>query len=199
MDKKLLIIVEGMDNTGKDTLISGIKSHFNKSDIEEIHFTGPSIKDNIIAYIEQIKQYGDKLLQTALLDKDIIIWNRSYMGEYVYGQIYREVNKYDVEKMIKVMNTELSKLDINILYVQLICTSNTLIIDNEDGKSLSNSVDNYKTYLKTLKKERTLFKETYNLIPDDFYKIMINVNKGESFRSKEDILNDIINKINEIE
>jgi len=199
MDKKLLIIVEGMDNTGKDTLISGIKSHFNKSDIEEIHFTGPNIKDNIIAYIEQIKQYGDKLLQTALLDKDIIIWNRSYMGEYVYGQIYREVNKYDVEKMIKVMNTELSKLDMDILYVQLICTSNTLIIDNEDGKSLSNSVDNYKTYLKTLKKERTLFKEAYNLIPDDFYKIMVNVNEGESFRSKEDILNDIINKINEIE
>ena len=86
-----------------------------------------------------------------------------------------------------------------IIYVQLICNSNTLMIDNEDGKSLSNSVADYKKYLKTLRKERTLFKNVFDVVSNKFSKVLINVNKGESFIDKNEILNKVIEKIDEYE
>ena len=197
---KFLIIVEGMDNTGKDTLINGIKDHYNKLNIKETHFYGPSIKDNnIAAYIEQIHQFINNLYNLTQEDFDIMIWNRSHIGEYVYGQIYRNTNEKDIEKLINIIDNELNKIKLNIIYVQLICNSNTLMIDNEDGRSLSNTVVDYKKYLKTLRKERTLFKNVFDVVSNKFSKVLINVNKGESFIDKNEILNKVIEKIDEYE
>ena len=198
--KKYLIIVEGMDNTGKDTLINGLKEYYNKLNIKETHFYGPSTKDNNnIAYIEQIHQFINNLYNITKKDFDMMIWNRSHIGEYVYGQIYRNINDKDIEKLVNLIDECLNKLDLNVVYVQLICNSNTLMIDNEDGKSLSNNVSNYKQYLKTLKRERNLFKDAFDIVSNKFSKVLINVNKGESFIDKNEILNKVIEKIDEYE
>ena len=195
---KTLIIIEGMDNTGKDTLISGITNKFNdKYNYICEHFTGPSSKEKNKAFIEQINQFLEFLYKLTLYnDNSLIFWNRSHIGEYVYGQIYRNIDKNLVIKMINLIDELLLSLNINIVYVQLICNSNELMIKNEDGKSLSTSIEKDK-YIETLDTERKLFKEAFKVVSDKFKKIMIIVNNGDSFIDKNIILNEVIEKIYE--
>jgi len=195
--KKTLIIVEGMDNTGKDTLISGIKENVKGyNTIIEEHFTGPSSKDSNVAFIEQINQFI-KYVNRIIYNNDLTIWNRSHIGEYVYGQIYRNIDKKIIIKLINLIDELLLSLDIDIIYVQLICTSNELMIKNEDGKSLSKSIKDKEKYINAINNERNLFMDAYNVVSDKFKKIMIVVNDGDEFISKKEILDKVIRKIYE--
>ena len=196
--KKTLIIVEGMDNTGKDTLISGIKKSLTYGTFDEQHFTGPSkYKDSTCAFIEQVNQFVDKTNKLATLQDDLTIWNRSHIGEYVYGQVYRNIDKKIIIKLINLIDELLLSLDIDIVYVQLICKSNELMIKNEDGKSLSKSIKDKEKYINAINNERNLFMDAYNVVSDKFKKIMIVVNDGDEFISKKEILDKVIRKIYE--
>ena len=79
-----VIIVEGCDNTGKDSLINGIANYYGQKHVKLFHAGVPK-SDNIYQY------YHDGLLKSTLdhyfeYDKyDALIHNRSMYGEYVYG------------------------------------------------------------------------------------------------------------------
>ena len=180
-----LIIIEGTDNIGKDTLKDRLIDIFDIVTI--IHCSAP--KSAFFKNKEQDKkfiEYANDIVNGVYDNAQCLVMNRSHYGEYVYGQLYRKRNKEDILKMIyKVDDILRSRRDLTIKYIQLISSSIDLRIKNEDGKSLSNM--NYEN----METETNLFKEIYALSGLD--KLIIDVNDGnDNFKSKDEIYNEVI-------
>ena len=81
--------------------------------------------------------------------------------------------------------------DLEIRYIQLLSKSESLLRNNEDGKSLSNG------NVEKILKEAEQFEEIFNMIniPDNEKKL-IYVNDGDKFRNREDIFNEAFRFIN---
>ena len=184
-----IIIIEGPDNTGKNTLIQNIID--NNKVVKLIHCDKPVSND---PFEEQYKLFSlhayNAIQDNKNNDIDVIVFNRYYQGEYVYGQMYRDGDSIKIKNMI----TEIEKYLLNcidkkdIYYVQLISTSVKLLKNNDDGKSLSNAD------IKKIQKEIDLFNEIYDFSILNKHKIIIN--NGDNFRTREDILNEFIKFIN---
>ena len=186
-----LIIIEGTDNTGKDTLISKILEKYSIATI--IHCGKPySKKYSSIEQDNLFNIYCHVILNDEFKSSNIIIMNRSHIGEYVYGTLYRNRYKDDVIDMINNINNKLNhKKDLSIYYIQLLCDSINLLKNNEDGKSLSNGKAD------KIMKESELFKEIFDVVNIENKKLIF-VNDGDKFRSREDIFNEVNNFINDI-
>ena len=183
-----LIIIEGTDNIGKDTIISKLCELFDT--VTLIHCGSPKTK------VFQ-SQYQDKLFETyahnivhGLYDNtDCVIMNRSHIGEYVYGQLYRGRSAEDIKKMISHVDyLLLSSPLLTVKYVQLLSSSIELRKKYDDNKSLSKMNDNL------MKKENELFLEAYENSPLD--KHLIYVNDEDGFLPKEKIFQEVINFLN---
>ena len=163
--KTKLIIVEGMDNTGKTTLINRLESVLSKTNnsiVKTIHLTKPPKdvpEDEIDSYMNT---YYDTII-SQLLDQhfytlyDYIILDRGYISEYVYGPLYRNRNELDITVNNLIYEKKLIKLyEDNIYLILLNSDTNTFLINNEDNQSLS------KINEKLLNKEREKFIEGFN-------------------------------------
>ena len=193
--KTKLIIVEGMDNTGKTTLINRLEktlvnSTETPSKVKIIHLTKPPKdipKDEIESYMNT---YYDTIT-SQLLDNhiislyDYIILDRGYISEYVYGPLYRNRNELDITVNNLIYEKKLTKsYKDNIYLILLNSTSNTFLKNNEDNESLSNIND------KLLNIEREKFFEGFeNSIICN--KKLYNVNKSGNELFK-DVLPEII-------
>lgn len=183
---KKLIIIEGNDNSGKDTLIDGLVNHFNESSIEIFHCNAPKSKDSDEAAIEQWNNFMELIDNIYKSEKDIVICNRAWYGEYVYGVIYRNRSKESVASDIRKFEETMKLWEDNIqmYYIQLIADSQVLH-NNDDGKSLSkNDIDK-------IELERNNFLEIFGKSKAN--KLMIKVTKNGKYRTKKSILNKTIN------
>lgn len=89
--RNLFIIIEGIDNVGKGTLISNIKNHYNNYTLHQLHYS------NVKLSPDKTEKYSNKLYtemfylmkEISLIEKSGIICDRSHIGELVYGPIYR--------------------------------------------------------------------------------------------------------------
>ena len=179
-----IIIIEGVDNTGKNTLIQSIID--NNKIVKLVHCDKPVVEPGDDPFEEQCRLFyihaynavQDKLRN----DIDVIVFNRYYQGEYVYGQMYRNGDPDKIKQMISITEEYLLKnFDYDdIYYVQVTSTSVKLLQKNDDGKSLSNA-DTEK-----MLKELELFDDVYDF--SILKKHMILINNGDDFRTKEDIL-----------
>ena len=185
-----IIIIEGPDNTGKNTLIHNILETNNI--VKYIHCSTPT--STIDPFAEQ-KQNFIRLSNIAITEYrncncDIIVFNRFYQGEYVYGQIYRNTNpdkiKYFINQLEHIWKANVSEED--LYYVQLLSSSTDLLVGNDDGKSLSKA-NKEKIYT-----ENKLFEEVFDLSMIK-KKHKIYINNGDNFKSREDILNEFNNFI----
>lgn len=193
-----IIIVEGTDRTGKDTLINELK---NMSFHTLIIHCGKPVGDTLeeqnknqdVLFNDYLnKLYGDKYFGVC----DLIIFNRAWYGEYVYGTIYRKRDKEDIMKMIDGIEQDLklfndakcyTKLE-GVYYIQLINNSTKLALSNDDGNSISNDENN-------ILRETSLFYEIFN--KSQINKKMIIVNDGDEFRDKNEILKEALDFVNE--
>ena len=182
-----LIIIEGPDNTGKNTIINEI---LEKSEISKvIHCGKPKKSDDVLN--EQYITFS-KFATIAIIDylgnsEDSIIFNRYHIGEYVYGQLYRGEESEKILEMInKVEKQILSKIpQDDIYYVQLLSTSSKLLQKNDDNKSLSNAK------LELIEKEQELFKIAFEKsIFKNKHIIYINKENSDEFRIREDIISE---------
>ena len=183
-----LIIIEGTDNIGKDTLINQLIEDFET--VTLIHCGSPKGKC-FTSYEQDTKfiNYAYNIKDGLYDNTDVIIMNRSHIGEYVYGQLYRKRNS----KNIKVMLDEVGKIlksrgDLVIKYIQLLSSSKELRKRNDDHKSLSKMNDEF------MNKENELFLEVFDYI--DLDKKLIYVNDEDNFLPKEEIYKEVINFIN---
>ena len=193
-----IIIVEGMDNSGKDFVIDIINKlirEYNDGHVYgynvmlNIHCTKP-IYDSSMSkeeykqmYIAENSYLMKYVLQSVQTNSGIIL-NRSYFSDYVYGQMYRNIDE-ESEKQIQnnifdsmvdaILFNQLLNPDTNyhyislkpdrkvieqclynsVLYIQL-HTPIDFLITNDDGKSQS------KNNKDLIIKEDLLYKENYN-------------------------------------
>ena len=159
-----LIIVDGMDNTGKSTLIARLtkvlESLGNTTII--IHSQKPPkdiAPEDTSAY--QHKYYLDLINMLATLKSerkyDYIILDRGWISEYVYGPLYRNRGKQEiVEDNIVLDKKVLSLFNIpSDVYLIMLLGSTKFLLSREDGKSLS---DNDESLIEL---ERTEFEKGY--------------------------------------
>jgi hypothetical protein len=182
MNKKV-IIVEGCDRVGKDSLINELKKKFNSSVV--IHASTPPKCDSLFNF------YMDGFIHNTLdafYNKkcDVIIHNRSMYGEYVYGPKYRCESSTDIESMIHKLEIGQLKTFLlsNELYFILLTSDNAdLLVNNDDGNSISNKRNDIEYEL-----------NAFNEIFDKSFiknKLRVYVNNGDKFRDKKEIFNEV--------
>lgn len=185
-----VVIIEGMDNTGKTTVIHGLMEKYNN--VYYMHAVKPDIKDPIKCAIAQqdafIRMANDVVsLKRSGVKVDLVILDRSWVGEYVYGCLYRGNGDDFVKSMIndcymllRNAGTGLFPLDFStILYT----ASPEFCTKNDDGKSIS------KGRIEAIKKEGERFLEIVKSGCVVGKKAIINVEDEDgNFKSKEAII-----------
>ena len=165
-----VIIVEGLDNTGKTTYIKNLKEYLirkdniTEDDIKVVHFK-PIIGRDHKESAELTDEYNRIAIDSFINCKlkgmyKYIILDRSWISEYVYGIIYRERNSEDMKKVIESLNMYLVlNIGYNNVYLYYFNVKDpNFVIGNEDGNSLSIGNDQYNM----IKREQKLFKEIYD-------------------------------------
>lgn len=124
-----LIIVEGVDNVGKDFVINIIneilREYYDKrnkwfSSIINIHCLKPNYGTEELSHEGKIglttiiyKGMMEECLN-KLDNSDAIIMNRSYLSEFVYGKLYRHNTFTERDKQLKEINDSiLSSIKVN--------------------------------------------------------------------------------------
>ena len=185
-----VIIVEGTDNTGKDTLIKSIKKNYSGLKIKEIHCSTPKHKHDLDAAIEQnalFLELADNIAEHKY-NADIVIFNRAWYGEYVYGPIYRNRKHKDVKELILHLEEKLEGIDIS--YIQLLSNNINLLVKNDDGKSLANNNMNLMFV------EHKYFQQIFNASKIKKKKLIIVNDENGNFKSKKWILDTAMKTIN---
>lgn len=139
MSKTKLVIIEGCDRVGKDTLIAGLQNMYEKT--EKIHWGYPmgDSNDEKTEYqkedfkLNMMKWRVEKYWDTA----DLVIWNRSHLGEYVYGTMYRD--SYP-DTWVPQLEERFLEFEENA-YLVLLVADPDFIASQDDGKSYSDKIE----------------------------------------------------------
>lgn len=181
-----LIIIEGTDRTGKDTLSQHLMTQANSFCYRHWGFPQGETNDERIQYQQYSFKKEFDLYNSLKKDKyfsnpnDMVIWNRSHLGEVVYGTLYRDYNPenwvYNLESIYAFDQ------DVNVFLIWLYADAD-FVCSNDDGNSFSNDVTQKKI-------EIGLFNKAFDksIIQN---KIKIQVNEGHSYRSKSDIRSEV--------
>lgn len=190
-----IIIIEGPDNTGKNTLINEILD--NNEIVKIIHCSKPKPSKNVLfeQYLS-FKRLAEEAIKDYIANSDeILVYNRFHIGEYVYGQIYRNENPEQILEIIKLIEKEILSTipQDDILYIQLLSTSSELLRKNDDNKSLSNA------NIELIKKEQQYFKEAFkHSLFKNKHIIYVNKENTNEFRDRQDIINEFIGQYNQL-
>lgn len=181
-----LVIIEGTDRTGKDTLVKALQEKYTNSQM--VHWGYPQGDTNEDKTEYQKMSFGyymrDYKFKKMMNNLDLLIWNRSHLGEYVYGTLYRD--SYP-DTWIPEMEEMFLSNDENITLV-LLEGDPKFIVKNDDGESYSNKVEDKRN-------EITKFQEAFNN-SQIINKIKIKVNEGDNYIDAESIFNLVDRTIN---
>lgn len=206
----VLIVFEGCDNLGKTTLVDSIVSDYrSQRDIVMIHSMGPgkNVQDPfeyqkeiffvLASKIQMLSSFENSFVPKT--GQNIVLLDRSWFGEYVYGQIYRneppeEINRYVIDRCCSMV----SRKD-NVYPVVVHLDADTgFIMKMDDGYSFSSDMVRSER-LKHIDNERMLFDETFARIKENsaskFKYMKVKVDKDGEFRPKDELLNEIYDTI----
>lgn len=186
MSKKL-IIIEGTDNVGKDTVINQLLDRYK--DAKVYHCEKPKSKDAKEAAKEQYNSFLSLAKENSVSKDTTIIHNRSWYGEYVYGVKYRNNDENEVKKSILEFENILLNNINNVCLIMLLSDNSDFLVKNDDGLSISQAKK------ELIEDETKRFEEIFKFstIPN---KRIIYVNNGENWRTKEEIIGEVYNAIN---
>ncbi|MCK9447286.1 hypothetical protein M0Q50_10585 [bacterium] len=196
MLKNKLLLICGGDNMGKTSLIKDLCDYYDYKNIVIRHCDKPSknISQNEIlnyqfkCFEQEFKMvnYIQQMNHKFMYHNNIIIYDRFYLGEFVYGSLFRNYDPELIKNQILILEEKYIKTLLNYSEIYLITlTADTqFFFNNEDGKSYSQTIEEKE-------KELNLFKEIHelSLIPK---KLMIKVDNNGIFRDKNEILNEVI-------
>lgn len=179
------IIIEGVDNLGKGTLIKNIRNnlgyyeiiHFQRPELLDLYKKSYSEKNTTDAYkLYQFNSFknGFELLQS----KAFIIFDRFHLGEIVYAPRYRGYNGeyvFDIEKMFR----ETVRSD-DVLLILLTTSNFDFIIDDGLSFDVSKRQEEQEDFKRAF--EMSLFKN----------KLLIDVyDNAFGFRNQAEIFHDV--------
>lgn len=183
-----VIIICGGDRLGKGTLIKRLCKYYDYKNIAVRHCDKPpknlSLEETIEFQFNCFYQEMNLIKHIMNMNNkfsyhdNIIIYDRFYLGEYVYSQMFRGGDpKMLKEKILKFEESFIS----HEVYLITLTASPEFFLLKEDGNSFSQTLEE-----KT--KEIELFKEAheFSLINN---KLIIKVDKDGKFLSKKNILN----------
>lgn len=131
----MILIVEGMDRCGKDTLIKHLrKTYFKSPKTMMLHCVSPPNESSKEWALDHYTNILDQVNKMSMDGWNVIL-NRSHLGEDVYGPIYRTCSApwvYDLD------SEYLNQSD--TLLVTLIDNHLERLADRDDGDSLSSNI-----------------------------------------------------------
>lgn len=168
-----VFIVEGPDNSGKDFICNQILAaclRNKETEYSPLLMEPKFIKDGGFSWQDYMMQFKHTVID--LTDKfPVIILNRSWYGEYVYGQLYRNDTYYkDDSWMFNNVMYDFEYNGVNVIYINITADTDVLI-SREDGKSFSEGKK------EKIELEKELFQKLYNRI--DYKKITIDTSTNE--------------------
>ena len=202
-----VIIVEGMDNTGKSTMIDRLVKYIAKKDgidaekqIYIKHLVKPDGENDIERATNiDITNFN---LATFLINAHkenkykYIILDRAWYSEYVYGQLYRNRQEHEIRKRVQNIEEYLNNYffkhidTVSFHLLIFLATDPNFYIKHEDGQSLS--IGNEQRDL--IIKEMSLF-TNIAYIANVENKGIILVNNGSEFLTEDTIFKKIKNII----
>ena len=178
------IIVEGLDSTGKSSLILNLQNYFYDGEVSEptpvqilyyTNFKAATCNQKKISYAHY--EAGFKTLRYNASDNRHLIFDRFHLGEFVYSPLYRNYNGDYVFELEKKYMDFLS----GTLLIVLIDDAENLI-ERDDGLSFSIDINQKKEEIKQ-------FKKGYEL--SNLNKMLINVKD----KTIADVANIVIKKL----
>jgi len=167
MKENKFIIVEGLDRCGKDTQIKNLLTKLIYKPTHVLHYSAiPNISSAETLEYNNNSLYPDifELIEEAGNRRNLI-FNRSHLGEYVYGYMYRY---YDPNYIFEIEKKYIKKDFWNKIYLIIFVDDVENLIKREDG--LSFSIDPIKK-----QEEIDRFNEIYDKTNIN-HKILININ-----------------------
>lgn len=180
-----VIVVEGPDRLGKDSLIQGIIRNIGYHQL--VHFSKPLVPncysdDPKEAAFEYQKASFVQGFNNLCIGGTDFIYNRSFLGEYVYAPRYRD---YDGSYVFQIEYDYRYLLD-NMRLILLYTDNFEFLVD--DGKSF-----NFEKRGEEMSDFITAFNRS--IIP---HKVMINVHDGHGgYRPFDDILTEALTFLKE--
>jgi len=212
-----LIILEGQDGLGKNTLIKGICEHFHYDNVTIRHFSKPpkelttqeAIDFQFKCFTNEAKlvhEIKEKFSYTRYRYFDnVIIWNRSHLGEFVHGQLFRNEDPKEIkDKLLFFENLYFSSYEQKMIQICLITmiAEPEFTLSKEDGQSFSKNLEEKKKELELFQEahEFSTIKNKYFLKVDKVSELPTGtewIKKDVEFRDKQEILNEVLTIINE--
>lgn len=151
------IIIEGTDNTGKDTQQNLIIEKINNLVFQKLHYSSLPFKDDKEKHISHSQKLYDDMFKLMMMSKeqDInIIFNRSHLGETVYSPLYRQYSGdyvFDIEKQyVNHLRQE--------LYLITLVNDPHIILSRDDGKSFYGNEEEVKAEVDGFRRAHRLSK-----------------------------------------
>jgi thymidylate kinase len=184
-----LLIIEGPDRCGKNTLIKNLTSqaenivvrHFGsvkgENDMEKRNFQFQFFKKEFeLASLRPRFEMPDK----ERYPRDIWIWNRAHLGEFVYGKMYRDTKP---EEWVMKMES-LFAMDIDpSVHLLLLTADPEFLCKRDDGLSFTADIEKKK-------KEIENFEKAFNT-SKIMNKKILNVSNGENYLDAAIILDEV--------
>lgn len=147
-----LIIIEGCDNTGKDTQQNLIIKELKNLVFQKMHYSSLPFNesDDHIKYSSKLYDDMFKLMLYAKDNDTNIIFNRSHLGETVYSPFYRG---YSGDYVFDIESKYVNDLKDNLYLITLV-NDPKIILSRDDGKS-------YYQNVKDIEKEVSQFKRAH--------------------------------------
>jgi len=109
----MLVIIEGVDGTGKSTLIDSLKRSFSRT-VYVFNFSYPKCWEMFQeAAMARGEYYGAVKIFKVMFEKDpdaVIICDRFHLGEFTYGPVKRNYPEWLAEEVLKVEDEILKEI-----------------------------------------------------------------------------------------
>ena len=179
-----LVIIEGMDRCGKDSIIDLIsQDHFIHSITHWGYPVGNTNEEKTewqkTSFLDYMSKW--KNVQSNSLDS-LVVWNRAHVGEYVYGTMYR-----DSYPDTWIPDLEEKYLSDDNVYLVLLHADPEFLLKHDDGNS-------YTTQLELEKLEHEKFQTAFDSSTIK-NKIKIKVSHGDNYSDINDIYSIIVEAI----
>ena len=217
-----VLLLEGLDNVGKSTVAEELIIRYkNRYNIMFMHSRSPQYQENVdpltyqgieffmkadtAAYMATFEEEKNPYFlsdQLHPLSETLCIFDRSWIDEYVYGQIYLNESYWEILLMITKCfealyrpGVILENMHVSIVYLD---ASPEFSIKKDDGKSFTSTIKENNIKLEQVKKEKVLFQEVFKYCKEkDLCKVItVNVQQNDAdYRLVGDIVNEIIDKL----